>query len=286
VTGTIALERTYLHPDMARELAAPVRSHNSLPPAPPAGAFRYWTTREIAILRETYPSGIQVAMAALPGRTPSAIYGKAGQLKLHGPVDQSGRRGGRKQVHRPTPSIDQLIREVYQGTPVLGAVRDLARKIGKPSWWVKKRAVALGFVVPRFKQPEWTATEDAIIEAAAHLHPKAIRKRLVAAGLRRSETAIVVHRTRLGLSSKNPDHHTANDLAKCLGVDPSTVANWITRGWLQATKRGTERTPQQGGDQWWIHRSAVRRFIIDHAAVVDLRKVDRFWFIDLLAGPA
>lgn len=123
------------------------------------------------------------------------------------------------------------------------------------------------------------------VEASAEAGPTA-GDRAAAAGFRRSETAIVVHRRRIGLSSKDPDHHTANDLAKCLGVDPSTVANWITRGWLPATKRGTERTPQQGGDQWWIHRSAVRRFIVDHAAVVDLRKVDRFWFIDLLAGPA
>ncbi|KKK66329.1 hypothetical protein LCGC14_2965200 [marine sediment metagenome] len=56
------------------------------------------------------------------------------------------------------------------------------------------------------------------------------------------------------------------------------------KGWLKVDRRGTERTPVQGGDMWWIRYAEVRRFVVDNAVAVDIRKVDKFWFIDLLAG--
>lgn len=70
-----------------------------------------------------------------------------------------------------------------------------------------------------------------------------------------------------------------------MGVDAKVVTGWITKGWLKAQRRGTDRTEAQGGDQWWIHRRDVRTFIIQNAAAVDLRKiVDKEWFVDLLAN--
>jgi hypothetical protein len=61
------------------------------------------------------------------------------------------------------------------------------------------------------------------------------------------------------------------------------VTGWVNKGWLRAARRGTERTPQQGGDEHWIHMRDVRRFVIDNVAAVDFRKVDKFWLVDLLA---
>ncbi|MFC0243657.1 hypothetical protein [Rhodopseudomonas telluris] len=47
------------------------------------------------------------------------------------------------------------------------------------------------------------------------------------------------------------------------------------------------RTAAQGGDEWSIHRRAVRAFVIDNIASVDFRKLDKFWLVELLtsAGP-
>jgi len=47
---------------------------------------------------------------------------------------------------------------------------------------------------------------------------------------------------------------------------------------------GTDRVAAQGGDQWWIRIKDVRSFVIEHVFHVDLRKVDKFWFVDLVAN--
>jgi hypothetical protein len=39
-----------------------------------------------------------------------------------------------------------------------------------------------------------------------------------------------------------------------------------------------------GGDEYWIHRHDVRAFVVANVAAVDLRKVEKFWFVEMLAG--
>ena len=68
------------------------------------------------------------------------------------------------------------------------------------------------------------------------------------------------------------------------GVDGKTVTRWIACEDLPARRRGTARTAAQGGDEWEIERRKLRAWIRDHAQLVDLRKVDRYWFIDLAFG--
>ena len=100
----------------------------------------------------------------------------------------------------------------------------------------------------------------------------------------RSETAIKVQLRREDADRKDPHHCSASALAQLFGVDPKRVTGWILRGLLKAERRGTDRVATQRGDSWWIHRRAVRRFIIDNASAFDIRKVDKFWFVDLLAN--
>jgi hypothetical protein len=102
----------------------------------------------------------------------------------------------------------------------------------------------------------------------------------------RTETAIAVRLKRIGASTEDPDHYTARGLAALFGVDTKVVTGWIEKGWLIAQRRGTARTDQQGGDQWWIHRDQVRRFVTESVAVIDVRKLDKVWFVELLAGSA
>ncbi len=247
-----------------------------------ARCMRFWTNREERVLQAHYPTGGAEACAPLlPRRSLGAIYQHAVQLGLRAPATGDFRR----QRWFTNPVIDEMIRRTYHAAPSNNAVNELAARAGRPRWWVSKRAVRLGLVGPRFKQPEWNAAELEILGEHAHKDPAVICRRLKAAGYARSETAIVVKRKRLALDIRDPNRCTATQLAALMGVDTKTVTGWIVKGWLEAKRRGTARVASQGGDMWWIKRRAVRAFIADNAAAVDLRKVDKFWFIDLLAGP-
>lgn len=245
------------------------------------GRLRFWTTREERILREHFPAGGSAACRPLlPRRSDGAIYQHAQKLGLKAPAGEFSR-----QRWAPSEQIDALIRRTYQGEPRKGIVADCARIVGRPRWWVSKRAADLGLVAPRFKEPAWSEVEVEILMARPHLHPRTLARRLAKAGYSRTQTAIVVKLKRLGVTrADDSDHMTATGLAKLMGVDVKVVTRWIASGWLKARRRGTERTEAQGGDQWWVHRRDVRHFVVDNAAAVDLRKVDKFWFIDVLAG--
>ena len=114
-------------------------------------------------------------------------------------------------------------------------------------------------------------------------------RHLKAKGYSRTETAVIVKLKRLHIPrGRNAalDHYTAQGLAKLFAVDSHVVGAWIKKGWLKAKRRGTDRVAAQGGDEWWIHRRNVRAFVIDNVAAIDIRKVEKFWFVELLAGGA
>ena len=52
---------------------------------------------------------------------------------------------------------------------------------------------------------------------------------------------------------------------------------------LKASRRGTARTESQGGDTYWITHAAVREFVLTHPDEVDLRKVEKWWFLDFVS---
>jgi hypothetical protein len=112
--------------------------------------------------------------------------------------------------------------------------------------------------------------------------PERIRLALKMAGFNRSTTGILLKRKRLGMLQNMPGQ-SATSLAKCFGADAKMITGWIENGWLKAEKRGTHRTEKQGGDMYYILTSDVREFIIDNIGVIDIRKVDKFWFVDMLA---
>ncbi|BAI99010.1 hypothetical protein Sj15T_10070 [Sphingobium sp. TA15] len=249
---------------------------------PRRGPRRFWTTREEKLLGEHYPAGgVEACLLHLPGRTATAIYNHAATLGLQAPSTQ--KHDFRRQRWTSSDHIDAVIRRAYQRTPAKGDIDALAVAVGRPRWWVTKRASKLGLVTPRFKEPAWTDAERDVVHDNFHRSAKTIQRMLKRLGFVRTETAITVMGKRMGATREDPHHVTAHGLATLMGVDAKTVSGWIARGLLKARRRGTERTAAQGGDQHWIHLRDVRGFIIDNAAVVDIRKVDKFWFIDLLA---
>ncbi|WP_185928219.1 hypothetical protein [Mesorhizobium sp. M6A.T.Ce.TU.016.01.1.1] len=265
---------------VAREVSGirELLDHNPVAGERRTGTRRFWTGREEKLLRANYPGGgITACLAALPGRSASSIYQRANVLGLRVP-DANGKVNER-QAWASSDAIDAIIRRTYQKSPTKNDVQACAGTCGRPRWWISKRAAKLGLVTPRFKQAPWSEAELDLIGDNAHKAPATLRRMLKAKGFDRSETAIIVKLKRLGADRTDPHHLNANQLAGVMGVDRKTVAGWIAKGWLRATRREASATD----DFWWIHRRDVARFVIDNVAAVDLRKVDKFWFVDLLA---
>lgn len=245
---------------------------------PRKGPRRFWTGREEKLLRQHYPEGgVAACLAVLPGRTASSIYNRVGQLGLRKPGADG--KVHERQQWETSDQIDAIITRTYQNTPSKGDTIRCAQLVNRPRWWVCKRAQKLGLVAPRFKEPAWSEPEIELIGEHAHKPPKTLRRMLASRGFARTETAIIVKLKRMGADRTDPNNLNANQVAIVMGVDRKTVSGWIANGWLKAKRRQASALD----DYWQIARKDIRRFIIDHTAHVDVRKVDKFWFVDLLA---
>jgi hypothetical protein len=182
-----------------------------------------------------------------------------------------------------TPVLHEKIRKLYQNkTESSGEVRDFAEKHGFPRWKITRYAIAQGWIAKQKKEPDWSEKELELLERSAHQDPEVIRRNLIKAGFTRSLTGIALKRKRMRFIQNIPGQ-SAQMLALCLGEDVHFVLKQIRMGRLKAQRRMQQRTPQQGGNTYLIRDKDAREFIIENPELVDLRKVDKFWFIDLLA---
>lgn len=244
-----------------------------------------WTTREEAVLRATWPEGLPACMAALPGRSATAIYQRAGKLGL-GRAPGGGRR--EKRVYPQNDRVDEAIRRVYTGAPDLGAVKRLAVTLGRSRGWVASRARALGLVVPRFKSPAWTDEELAALRRNAGMHPARMVRLLQRAGYTRSQTAVIEKRKELRIRPEPNDDYSMEQLCEGFGVTRDTVRRWLERGWLvgerQRGQRGSADAAPADTATWRFSERQVRRFIVDNVGVIDFRKLDRHWLVAVLTS--
>lgn len=239
---------------------------------------QFWKTNELAALREHYPQGgINACEPHLPGRTRTSIYQRAQMLGLSSPRQKVLVR----QSWPHDPHIDQQIRFAHQQPPKKGGVEKLARLVGRPTWWVSKRARELGLVTPRFREPAWSDAELAIVEATRELSSEATQRALARAGFKRTITAVVVKRKRLGIHvPERVGLYSTGEIADLLGYERSTVIRWIRLGYLRA------RNTDAGH---FADDASLRRFLIEHPLQVDLRRLpmaNRPWFVQMLAGRA
>lgn len=182
-----------------------------------------------------------------------------------------------------TPQMHDKIKTIYENIPGRGDIADLAKACGLPRWKISRYAVERGWTKKRFKEPDWTEKEIHILEQSAHMSLGTIQKRLKAAGFHRSQCGIQMKRRRQRCL-QNLKGQSLRSVAECFGIDAKSALLWIKKGWLQAKRRGTARTATQGGDMWFIKEKDIKKFIIAYVEVVDFRKVDKFWLVDLLAG--
>jgi hypothetical protein len=250
----------------------------SAPRAPGRHDERFWTAEENAILRQYFPAGgVPAAGAHLPNRSRSAIYGQAAKLGLK----RTG-RAVRNDIAAP-PDIDEQLRARWPELQGRGAVAALAEYLGVPRWWLSQRARKLGLTVAHKKEPRWTAAEDALMRRAPLHDLDRCAEMFAEHGFRRSPTAIGVRAKRIDLSRRaSRTTLSGTQVARILGLDSKTVTAWCVAGNLKARRRGTNRLPQQGGDVWDVEPHDLRAFIIENIARIDIRKVEKVEFVDLL----
>jgi|SRR5580658_1498148 hypothetical protein len=188
----------------------------------------------------------------------------------------------RTRTYQFTPLIDDLIRLAYRQYRFYGnrqAISHCARKVEIPSWKIRRRAVDLGLT--RTKEQPWSEAEVAELERWGHLTDAVIQRKLKTAGFSRTIAGIHLKLKRIRIR-QNLDGYSAYSLSEAFGVDSHKVELWIRRKMLHATRRGTDRT--QGGDSYWINHDAVREFVYRHPDEIDLARVEKLWFLDLVSA--
>ncbi|UPJ55384.1 hypothetical protein [Bradyrhizobium sp. 192] len=239
---------------------------------------RFWTEEENAIIKAHYPNGGAAAvLARLPSRTLSGVYGQAKKL---------GAAATRVDRITAPKGFDDKLRALYeQGDGrKKGELNAFADEHKLPRWWITKRATKLGLVIPHKKEPPWTAAENELMKRVPLHNPDRCAELFREHGFARSATAIMVRAKRLDLSRRFRETLSATAVSKILGIDSKGVTAECINGRLEASKRQTRRLNQQGGDPWSIEPAALRAYIIEHLERIDLRKVEKFAFIQIVAG--
>ncbi len=255
-----------------------------------AGGRRFWTNREIAILRAHYPAGgVEGCLQLLPGRTARSIYARAGAMGLKR-VGADGKTGRERRKWVATPAIDEAIRRaVAENRPL----RSLSAVLGWPGQRLAIRSQELGLKPPRGKQPDWSAGDIAVLEAHPGAHPSKIRTELIkAGGVARTLSAIVQKRRDLALAPyREGGSEVLNGVAvaEAFGVSVDQVRRWVKRGLLPERRnhsllRSVDAKPHPKAGLRFSRR-VLRTFVIEHVAAIDFRKVDKFWLVDLIASP-
>lgn len=242
---------------------------------------RFWTEEEKAIVRETYPvGGAAACLVKLPGRKIDSIYRLASTtLKLRAP-----RMPAVRQRHECTPELEQQIRDRWPSLTAKRSIPAFAAELEVPKWWLIKQAQRMGLTTLRHKEPPWTAAEEQLMTRVPLHDPHRAAQIFRANGFTRSPTSIVVKSKRLGLSRRYRETLSAGKAAAILGVDGKSITALCIDGTIKATRRESRRLPQQGGAPWSIEHAELRRYVLDHIASVDIRKVDKVAFVDLLTA--
>jgi len=158
----------------------------------------------------------------------------------------------------------------------------LAKKFNIPRWAIYQRALKIEAVTSSHQKKAWTEEEIKILERYAHYEPQTIMKRLKKAGYERSIASIVLKRKRMRLLS-NLKGMSACLCAEFLGVDLHWVLNHISTGSLKAE---VIRRDREGKANYFIREKDLRKFIIINPDLIDLRKVEKYYFIELVANGA
>lgn len=189
--------------------------------------------------------------------------------------------GRRRRTHHWEPWQLDLLRTRYDSLPGR-ALQSLCEDLPFPRHAIKAqaRALGLGRKLGTAYRP-WTEQEVDYLHA--HLATSPMSE--LALKLRRTKQAVQLKIKKLGIT-KSSDGYTLRQLEPLLGMDAHKTRRMISTGLLKAARKHTERLAIQGGDAYHVTDAALKAFVIRHPEQVDLRRVDRDWFLDLLTDGA
>jgi len=180
-----------------------------------------------------------------------------------------------------TSEMDKEILYTYSiNTDNKPRVMNLARKFNIPRWAVYQRALKIGAVTSSHQKKTWTKDEIKILKMNARYSPQTIMRKLKKAGYARSIASIVLKRKRMRFLS-NLKGMSAGLCAEFLGLDLHWVLNYIRQGLLKAE---VIRRDREGKANYFIREKDLRQFIINNPDLIDLRKVEKYYFIELVAN--
>jgi hypothetical protein len=180
-----------------------------------------------------------------------------------------------------TSEMDQKIMHTYSiNTDSKPRILNLANKFNMPRWALYQRALKIDAVHSSQQKKKWSREEVIILKKYAQYQPQTIMKKLQKAGFQRSIASIVLKRKRMRLLS-NLDGMSASLCAESLGVDLLWVLKQIRSGLLKAKEI---RKDKQGKINYYIKEKDLRQFVIDNPELIDLRRVEKFYFIELIAN--
>ena len=149
-----------------------------------------------------------------------------------------------------------------------------------PRWQVRKWAKDLG--IARIKEPPWSEAEISYLRNSVRRY--GLKK--IAKALGRTETSVKLKAKRLGIRKiVTGDGYTMRAICRGLGVDHHQVERWLVNEWFWGERRESRRHGRQRGDIWYFTPEAIRELVRQHPEEVDLRRVDRDFFIEALLGP-
>ena len=182
-----------------------------------------------------------------------------------------------------TPEMDKEIHYTYSvNTDGKPRVINLAKKFNMPRWAVYQRALKIGAVNSSHQKKPWSEEEVRTLRKYSRYEPQTIKKKLKKAGYERSMASIVLKRKRMRFLS-NLKGMSAGLCAEFLGVDLHRVLNYINTGSLKAQVRRRDR---EGKSNYFIREKDLRNFIITNPDRIDLRRVEKYYFIELVANGA
>lgn len=235
-----------------------------------------WSDDDIALMLAHWATlgTVKIQPMLSVWRSESCIQNKAKHLGL-------ARKGRGPYLRYPQNDlVDHQIRQAY-ATGKKGEIQALSARLGRAYGWIRWRAMQIGCRPVRLKEPDWSAAEDAIFERMDGKGVTAIQTALRRAGFVRTVKAVYCRIHTLGLDLHGAVFMTLEGAARGLGVDSGVLERWVRAHGLKLTPR-TNHDGEISAYRW-VSRAELRRFIVANVVLVDIRKADKFWLVDLLA---
>jgi hypothetical protein len=194
-------------------------------------------------------------------------------MRTRKPIEQVGVRCRSHQKYVLDEPGRRLILALYDSSTE--RLDELQRRLCVPRYVVKRWARELGVTCGPGRS-HWKPEEVEYLKRRFHKD----RAEDIAKHLGCTVEHVRNKAYQLGLCQRHDESYTLAGVCEGLGCYHAKAKRWCDEGWL----KGTRRTNHADNDPWTFSPKQIRDFIIAHPEEIDLRRVEKLWFIDILAG--